>query len=126
MVLKPVIYRSISRSVSLISALAAGCGGKPEAPPTAPAPVSPAPSSTAPAPHDVADVVMVGGDVWTMDPHNPRVAGVAWRGDQVIAVGDVATIRALAGPATRVIELHGRSATPGLIDAHCHLYELGG
>ncbi len=68
---------------------------------------------------------MVGGDVWTMDPARPRVAGVAWRGDKVMALGDDATVRALAGPATRVIELHGRAATPGLIDAHCHLYGLG-
>jgi len=124
MVSKHVIYRSISRSVSLISALAAGCAGTPEARPTAssgPGPVVTAPVATAPR----ADVVLVGGDVWTMDPAQPRVTGIAWRGDKVIAVGDDATVRALAGPATRVIELHGRAATPGLIDAHCHLYGLG-
>jgi len=69
--------------------------------------------------------VLVGGDIWTMDPHNPRAAAVAWRGDRVIAVGDAAAVRAHAGPSTRVIDLHGRAATPGLIDAHCHLYGLG-
>src|SRR5215470_20355138 len=68
---------------------------------------------------------MVGGDVWTMDAQHPRVQAVAWRGDQVVAVGDDAAVRALAGPTTRVIDLHGRSATPGLVDAHCHLYGLG-
>jgi predicted amidohydrolase YtcJ len=124
MVSKPVIYRSISRSVSLISALAAGCAGAPEPRPPAPAPAPP-PVVGAPAPTIVADVVLHGGDVWTMDPARPRVAGVAWRGDKVIAVGDDATVRALAGPATRVIDLHGRAVTPGLIDAHCHLYGLG-
>lgn len=69
--------------------------------------------------------MVVGGDVWTMDPQHPRATAVAWRGDAIIAVGDDASVRALAGPATRVIDLHGRSATPGLIDAHCHLYGLG-
>jgi predicted amidohydrolase YtcJ len=69
--------------------------------------------------------VLVGGDIWTMDTQHPRVAAVAWRGDEVVAVGDDAAIRALAGPTTRVIDLHGRSATPGLVDAHCHLYGLG-
>lgn len=70
-------------------------------------------------------MVLVGGDVWTMDPAHPRAQAVAWRGDQVVAVGDDAAVRALAGPTTRVIDLHGRSATPGLVDAHCHLYGLG-
>jgi predicted amidohydrolase YtcJ len=69
--------------------------------------------------------MLVGGDLWTMDPQHPRAAAVAWRGDQILAVGDDAAVRALAGPATRVIDLHGHSATPGLIDAHCHLYSLG-
>jgi predicted amidohydrolase YtcJ len=69
--------------------------------------------------------VLVGGDIWTMDAQHPRVAAVAWLGDEVVAVGDDAAIRALAGPRTRVIDLHGRSATPGLVDAHCHLYGLG-
>jgi predicted amidohydrolase YtcJ len=113
MVSKPVISKSISRSVSLISALAAGCGG------------GATPHTRAGAPHEVADVVLVGGDLWTMDPQHPRAEAVAWRGDRILAVGDAATVRALAGPATRVIDLHGRSATPGLVDAHCHLYGLG-
>jgi len=107
-----VTSRYISQSVSLISALIAGCGGKPA-------------SVATPAASGPPDVVLVGGDVWTMDPAHPRAQAVAWRGDQVVAVGDDAAVRALAGPATRVIDLHGRSATPGLVDAHCHLYGLG-
>src|ERR1043166_7700614 len=125
MVSKPVISSSISRSVSLISALAVGCGGKhePPAPPAAPAAAAPtasasggaapagaAPAGAAPA-GGFADVVMVGGDIWTMDPQHPRVAAVAWRGDQVIGAGDDAAVRAMAGPSTKVIDLHGRSAT---------------
>ena len=126
MVWKPVTSKSISRSVSLISALAAGCGGKPEPAPSAPtAPGEAAPAARPAVDKAVADVVLVGGDIWTMDPAHPRAAGVAWRGDRVIAVGDAAAVRALAGPATKVIELHGRAASPGLIDAHCHLYGLG-
>ncbi|HEX3760551.1 MAG TPA: amidohydrolase [Kofleriaceae bacterium] len=89
-----------------------GCGGRAE-------------PSTTPATSGTPDVVLVGGDVWTMDPAHPRAQAVAWRGDQVVAVGDDAAVRALAGPSTRVIDLHGRSATPGLVDAHCHLYGLG-
>src|SRR5215470_11170482 len=79
MVSKPVISSSISRSVSLISALtAAACGGKPEA-------------TTLPAGGGGADVALVGGDIWTMDPTNPRVTAVAWRGDENVAVRELAS-----------------------------------
>src|SRR5437868_6299957 len=115
MVSKHVISSSITRSVSLISALAAAaCGGKPEAT-----------STTTPAAAGGADVAVIGGEIWTMDPAHPRVTAVAWRGDQIIAVGDDAAVRAAAGPGAKVIDLHGRAATPGLVDAHCHLYGLG-
>jgi predicted amidohydrolase YtcJ len=130
MVLKPVMSRSISRSVSLISLLAAACGvvtacgGSAPPPGTAPGP-APGPAPVDPGPREAADVVMVGGDVWTMDPQRPRAEAVAWRGDKIIGVGTTAEIRALAGPSTRTIELRGRSVTPGLVDAHAHLYGLG-
>ena len=116
MVSKPVISKSILRSALLTSALAAASCGKPE--------VHPVPPGSA-GPPATAEVMLVGGDIWTMDPAHPKVAAVAWRGDQILAAGDDASVRALAGPGTRVIDLHGRSATPGLIDAHCHLYGLG-
>src|SRR5213078_1754546 len=130
MVSKPVTSNSISRSVSLISALAVACGGKHEPAPAAPAAApstaeAPGPAPATPAPAAAADVVLVGGDLWTMDPQHPRAQAIAWRGDQIVAVGDDAQVRGLAGPKTRVIDLHGRAATPGLVDAHCHLYGLG-
>lgn len=112
MVSRPVTIRSISRSVSLISALAAGCGGG---------------SKDAQAP-GTATLVFVGGEVHTADPDRPaepRATALAIRGERIIAVGTDAEVRALAGPSTRVIELAGRAVTPGLVDAHCHLYGLG-
>ncbi len=60
-----------------------------------------------------------------MDTDHPRATAVAIAGDQILAVGDDATVRALAGASTRSIDLHGASVTPGLVDAHCHLYGLG-
>ena len=60
-----------------------------------------------------------------MDALHPRVSAIAIRGDRVIAVGSDDEIKATIGPKTKVIDLHGRSATPGLVDAHAHLYELG-
>jgi hypothetical protein len=69
--------------------------------------------------------VFVGGDIVTNDPDKPRVPALALRGNRVLAIGDDATMRALAGPDTRVVELGGKTVTPGLVDGHCHLYGMG-
>ncbi len=111
MVSRPVTTRSISRSVLLISALGAGCS-QGQGPRSAPAPGS-------------ATLVLVGGAVRTVDPERPAATAVAIAGERIIAVGTDAEVRGLAGPGARVIELGGKTVTPGLIDAHCHLYGLG-
>lgn len=79
----------------------------------------------APAPSEPADLVLVGGAIMTMDPGLPRATAVAVRQGQIAYVGDDAGARAWIGPATRVVELAGRSVTPGLVDGHAHLYGLG-
>ncbi|MEO8552344.1 MAG: amidohydrolase, partial [Kofleriaceae bacterium] len=62
------------------------------------------------------------GDIYTMDPDHPHVTAVAWANGVITAVGGDELAQR---PNARVIDLHGHSVTPGLIDAHCHLYELG-
>jgi predicted amidohydrolase YtcJ len=72
---------------------------------------------TVAAPH----LIIVNADVFTADPARPRAQAVAIEEGLFSAVGSNAEIRALAGPATRVIDAGGRLATPGLIEAHVHL-----
>ncbi len=50
---------------------------------------------------------------------------VAIANGKIIAVGSTADIQRRAGPATRVIDLKGLTATPGLIDTHAHMAEGG-
>ena len=45
---------------------------------------------------------------------------LAIRDGKILALGSTAEIRRLAGPATRVVELGGRTVIPGLIDSHLH------
>jgi predicted amidohydrolase YtcJ len=74
-------------------------------------------------PHVTAlEVVLLHGDVRTMDPAHPHATAVAWADGKITAVGGDELAQR---PGVRVIDLHGHSVTPGLIDAHCHLYELG-
>ncbi len=71
----------------------------------------------APAP----DLVLLNGRVWSGDSSIAGATAIAVRGDRVVAVGDDATVRALAVDATAVIDLGGKRVIPGFHDAHWHL-----
>jgi predicted amidohydrolase YtcJ len=69
----------------------------------------------------VADVILTNGKIVTVDDRFAISQGVAIRGDRILAVGSSQEMARLAGPATRRIDLRGRTVTPGLIDNHMHL-----
>lgn len=72
----------------------------------------------------LADCVLTGGKVWKGLGLGFDEA-VAIAGGKVLATGTAEEIAALTGPDTRVIDLAGRLATPGLYDAHLHLHMYG-
>ncbi len=72
-----------------------------------------------------ADLVLLGGNVVTMDPSFPRASAVAIKGDRLVAAGTDRQVRAWVGEGTRVIELAGKTVVPGMIDAHTHFVGIG-
>jgi predicted amidohydrolase YtcJ len=76
-------------------------------------------------PAAVADIVMRNGEIVTMDPARPAAEAIAIKGDIILAVGTEAEVERFAGPATRTIDLAGRTVIPGLIDAHTHAIRGG-
>ncbi|MFL6600310.1 MAG: amidohydrolase [Steroidobacteraceae bacterium] len=72
-----------------------------------------------------ADLILLNGHVLTVDAHDSVVEAVAIRAGRIVAVGSNSQIRAQALPAARIIDLQGRTATPGLIDSHAHIAEGG-
>lgn len=67
-----------------------------------------------------ADLVLAGGRVATMDAARRFTGALAVRDGRIAAVGPDAVVRRSIGPRTRVIELRGRTVTPGFQDAHVH------
>lgn len=72
-----------------------------------------------------AETILTNGRIHTMNPDQPRATALAIAGEHILAVGDDATIDALAAPAARRIDLAGRTAVPGFNDAHIHLWKEG-
>ncbi len=71
--------------------------------------------------------MLVNGTVYTFgsDDGSPVVEALAIRDGAVVAAGDSAAIRRLADAGTRMLDLEGATAIPGLSDAHAHLFNLG-
>jgi predicted amidohydrolase YtcJ len=67
------------------------------------------------------DLVLLNGKVFTSDAKHLRAEALAILGDRIIAIGTTTEVEALAGPATRRIDLGGRTVIPGINDAHVHL-----
>jgi len=73
-----------------------------------------------PAAGTPADLLLLNGRIATQDARQPFVNALAIKNGRIHATGDAKTIIAYKGPATRVVELNGRTVIPGLIDSHSH------
>jgi predicted amidohydrolase YtcJ len=71
------------------------------------------------------DLVLHNGRFTTLNRADPTASAVAIKDGKFMAVGDNADIMSLAGTATKVIDLKGRSVLPGLIDNHTHVVRGG-
>lgn len=68
-----------------------------------------------------ADMVLINGKIVTVDDQESMAEAVAVESGRILAVGSSREIQSLAGPETKIIDLHGRIVIPGLIESHCHL-----
>ena len=68
----------------------------------------------------IADLVFVGGSVFTAGEEAPRRADVAVSDGLILAIGTAEEIGELVGAGTRVVEASGRLILPGFQDAHAH------
>ncbi len=83
----------------------AGCGGE-----------------TGPEP---ADLVLLHGKIVTVDDDRPEAQALAAKGGVILAVGSDADIEPYIGDDTRVLDLEGLLAVPGLIEGHGHYMSYG-
>lgn len=72
-----------------------------------------------------ASLILLNGQIDTMDPARPIAQAIAVRGERIVAVGTDAAVLRLRGPSTRVIDLRQGFLTPGLIDSHVHFFDGG-
>jgi predicted amidohydrolase YtcJ len=97
------------KSVCVLLALLSGCAKQPAQAP--------------------ADLVILGGDIQTMEGEG-RASALAVRDGKLVYVGDDAGVKPQIGANTQVVDAKGMTVLPGLIDSHIHAAEgalgLGG
>jgi predicted amidohydrolase YtcJ len=71
-----------------------------------------------------AERIIRGGPIVTVNPAQPAAEAVAIAHGKIVAVGTAAEVMKLAGPATEVTDLAGRTLVPGFIDGHSHFMSL--
>ncbi|HSE43513.1 MAG TPA: amidohydrolase, partial [Acidobacteriota bacterium] len=72
-----------------------------------------------------ADLILINGKIITVDAKDSIAQAIAIDAGKILAVGSNEEIRKRATKDTRIVDLRGRTVTPGLIDTHCHFDETG-
>lgn len=73
-----------------------------------------------------ADLVLINGSFYTVNPENPQAEALAVTGNLITAVcRSNEEAQKYIGEQTRVLDLEGGFATPGIIDGHIHFNSAG-
>lgn len=74
---------------------------------------------------EIADVVLLNGMIWTVNPDMPWAEGVALKGNKILKVGLTSEIKGYVGEKTKSIDLKGSFVLPGFTDCHTHFLDGG-
>jgi len=70
-------------------------------------------------------MILLNGNIWTVNPDQPQAEAVAVEGGRILQVGSTLEIKKLAGVKTQIIDLKGDLVLPGFIDSHTHFLDGG-
>ncbi|HKW02353.1 MAG TPA: amidohydrolase [Vicinamibacterales bacterium] len=72
-----------------------------------------------------AELVLRNGRIVTVDDRLPEAQALAASGGKIVFIGTNADVARFVGPSTKVIDLGGQLAIPGLIEGHGHFTGIG-
>jgi predicted amidohydrolase YtcJ len=77
-------------------------------------------------PQEKAEILYFGGPIITMEDSSPQVEAVAVKDRKILFAGTKSDAERFSEPATKLINLNGKTLLPGFIDVHGHLTSRAG
>ncbi len=74
---------------------------------------------------ETATLLIYGGPIYTVDTTQTTVEAVATKGDKILFAGTLNEAEVYKDEKTQLIDLKGKTMTPGLIEGHGHFMGLG-
>lgn len=105
------------RNILLSASLACGLSACNKAPTETPAAATMADTASA------ADTLYFGGDIITVNDAQPDAEALAVKDGKILFVGTLAEAEKFKGPATRSVDLEGKTLVPGFVDGHSHFMD---
>ncbi len=68
-----------------------------------------------------SDTLLIHGHIYTGNARAPWASGIAIKDSRIEAVGSDADILAHRGGGARIVDLHGQTVIPGIVDSHLHM-----
>jgi len=72
-----------------------------------------------------AGLVLINGNIVTMNPSYPAAQAVAISNGLVVSVSSNAKVKQWIGKNTKIVNLHGKTLVPGFADTHVHMADFG-
>jgi predicted amidohydrolase YtcJ len=77
------------------------------------------------AEQQTADLILINGNIATVNANQPRAKAIAIGGDRILYVGEEEEALAFQGEETEVRDLNGQFVMPGFIEGHGHFAMMG-
>jgi len=74
---------------------------------------------------NAAEKILFNASIFTANAEHPYAEAVAIKGGKIVAVGNLAVVKASVSANAVLIDMHGQTLLPGFIDSHNHLVEGG-
>ena len=75
--------------------------------------------------NQIADTIIYGGTIYTVDSTNSVVEAVAIKDDLILKTGNLSEVKKFINSETKKINLEGKTMIPGFIEGHAHIMGTG-